>query len=73
MPNMFSLGLLSWAGKRRFPTLFALTAVLFVITLVLPDPIPLLDEIVFGLATLLLGSWKKRKPAAPSPVIDAKR
>ncbi|KRG78093.1 membrane protein [Stenotrophomonas ginsengisoli] len=72
MPNVFSLGLLSWAGKLRFPTLFALTGILFLVTLLIPDPIPLLDEVLFGLGTLLLANWKKRKPPV-DPVIDAKR
>jgi hypothetical protein len=72
MPNPISLGLLSWAGKLRFPVLFKLTAALFLITLVLPDPIPFVDEILFGFSTLLLASWKKRKPPV-DPVIDGKR
>ena len=27
----------------------------------LPDPIPFVDELVFGLGTLLLANWKRRK------------
>ena len=66
MPNMFSLGLLSWAGKLRFPTLFVITAILFVINLLLIDPLPFVDELLFGLATLLLARWKKdRHPMTP--------
>lgn len=72
MPNVFSLGLLSWAGKLRFPTLFVITAVLFVINLLLIDPLPFIDELLFGLATLLLARWKKDKQPA-TPVINAKR
>ena len=72
MPNVFSLGLLGWAGKLRFPTLFALTAILFVVSLLLPDPIPFLDEILFGMGTLLLASWKKRKKPLDT-VMDGKR
>lgn len=71
MPNPISLGLLSWAGKLRYPVLFKITAALFLITLVVPDPIPFLDELLFGLGTLLLANWKKRKPAI-DPVIDIK-
>ena len=72
MPNVFSLGLLGWAGKLRFPTLFAITAVLFTVSMLLPDPIPFLDEILFELGTLLLASWKKRKQPI-DPVIDGRR
>lgn len=49
------------AGRLRFPTLFLLTAILFVVNLVVADPLPFVDEILLGLATLLLGSWKERK------------
>ena len=41
--------------------LFALTAVLFVIDLVVPDAVPFVDETLLGLLALLLASWKKRR------------
>lgn len=75
-------GFVEWfAGELRFPQLFWLTAVLFVIDVLVPDLIPFADEILLGLATLLLGSWKKRKapprredrapePGTTSRVID---
>lgn len=50
-----------WAGGLRFPRLMALTLALFVIDLFLPDFIPLVDEILLGLTTLLLASWKSKK------------
>ena len=46
------------AGRLKFPQLFAFTATLFVLDLVIPDLIPFVDEILLGLATLLLGSMK---------------
>ncbi|HET6631772.1 MAG TPA: DUF6116 family protein [Rhodanobacteraceae bacterium] len=46
--------------RLRFPQLFAMTAVLFLIDLVVPDPIPFLDEILLALATALFGSWRRR-------------
>lgn len=68
MPNPVALGLLSWARKLRFPVLFKLTAALFAVSLILPDPIPMLDELLLGLGTLLLASWKNRKePINPLP------
>ncbi|MGV1107354.1 DUF6116 family protein [Xanthomonas translucens] len=63
MPNPITLPLLRWAGKLRYPTLFKLTAGLFVLSVLLPDPLPFIDEIVFGLGTLLLANWKTRTPA----------
>jgi hypothetical protein len=50
----------------RFPTLFALLAVLTLLDLVLPDPVPLADELGLALLTLLLGLWRDRR-ARPSP------
>ena len=51
--------LLSWAGRLRFPQLFVLTAVLFLVDLLLPDPIPFADELLLGLLSLLFASWKR--------------
>lgn len=48
------------AGRLRFPALFLVTAVLFVVNLLVPDPLPFVDEILLGLATLMLGAWKDR-------------
>jgi hypothetical protein len=66
--------LLRRASRLRFPTLFGLVAVLFVVTLVVPDAIPLADEVLLGLGALALGSWRRRDdvgakalPAAGAP------
>jgi len=53
--------LLAFASRLRFPWLFALTAGLFLLDLVVPDAIPFVDELLLGLGTLLLGSWRKRR------------
>jgi hypothetical protein len=45
----------------RFPTLFALLALLTLLDLVLPDPLPLVDELGLALLTLLLGLWRDRR------------
>jgi hypothetical protein len=50
-----------FAAKLRFPTLFMITACLFVVDLVIPDLIPFADEVLLGLGTLLLGSLRKRR------------
>lgn len=47
----------------RFPTLFALFALLTLLDLVLPDPLPLVDELGLALLTLLLGLWRDRRPS----------
>jgi uncharacterized protein DUF6116 len=44
----------------RFPQLFAVLAGLLLLDLVLPDPIPLLDELILATLTMVVGSWKVR-------------
>lgn len=61
MLKLFIGPLLAWARTLRYPTLFKLTSILFLLTLVVPDPIPFLDEILLGLGTLLLANWHQRK------------
>jgi uncharacterized protein DUF6116 len=46
----------------RFPTLFVLFALLTLVDLVLPDPLPLVDELGLALLTLLLALWRDRRP-----------
>jgi len=52
--------IIRFASRLRFPWLFALTALLLVIDLLVPDPVPLLDETVLALLTLLFGVWRQR-------------
>ena len=74
MPNPVLLPLLGWARRLRYPTLGKITAALFVVTLFLPDPVPFVDEILFGLGTLLLANWKRRKdPPSSLEAPDARR
>ena len=56
MANPMLLPVLQWARRLRYPTLFKLTAGLFVLTLFIPDPIPFVDELVLGFGTLLLAN-----------------
>lgn len=60
MKRLLLAPFLRWAGRLRHPTLFAVTAVLFGLDLLIPDFIPLADEILLGLATLLFANWKDR-------------
>jgi hypothetical protein len=50
----------------RFPTLFAIFAILTVVDLVVPDPLPLVDEFGLALLTLLLGLWRDRRSPTAS-------
>ena len=68
MANPMLLPVLQWARRLRCPSLFKLTAGLFVLTLFIPDPIPFVDELVLGFGTLLLANWKSRNAATPPPL-----
>ncbi len=63
MRNPLLLPVLRWFGRLSYPKLFALTASLFALTVVVPDPIPFVDELLLGLGTLLLASRKSRGAA----------
>lgn len=45
----------------RFPSLFVMFALLTLADIIVPDVIPLVDEIGLALLTLLLGLWKERR------------
>lgn len=55
----------SAAGRLKYPTLLALTATLFLISLIVPDPIPFIDEILLGLGTLVFSRWRTRRDGPP--------
>lgn len=54
-----------WARTLKFRQLFFLTLALFIGDLLIPDFIPLIDEVLLGLMTLLLGSIKTRAKKPP--------
>lgn len=67
MTAFSSVGRVSLLGRilqrlnLRFPSLFVLFALLTLADIVIPDVIPLADEIGLALLTLLLGLWKDRR------------
>jgi len=67
MPNPITLTFLRFASGLRFPTLFKVTAALFVLDLLVPDVIPFADELLLGLLTLLFASLKRKRAQPPSP------
>jgi len=48
----FLRGLRSWQ-------LFAVAVGLLAVDLVVPDPVPFVDEVLLGLAAMLLARWKR--------------
>jgi len=59
MPHPLTPPLLRFAATLRFPTLFWITAALFVFDLLVPDFIPFIDELLLGLLTLILASLRR--------------
>lgn len=61
MPNPLVAPVLRFARRLRFPTLFFVTAAVFVLNLLVPDPLPFVDELLLGLGTLLLAALRHRR------------
>ena len=73
MANPLLAPLLGFFGKLSYPRLFALTAALFAVDVVIPDFVPFADELLLGLGTLLLANWKDRNKSMDdgrNPPID---
>ena len=51
--------LLVYANRLRFKNLFLLILALFLLDLVIPDMVPMIDEIILGLLAMLLANLKK--------------
>jgi hypothetical protein len=73
VPNPLSVPLIAWLSRLSYPRLFMVSAVLFGINLLIPDPILLVDEVLLGVATVVLAKRKRTpKPGeeAPRPPLD---
>lgn len=66
MANLLLAPVMRFLGRLSHPKLMVAFAALFVMDMFIPDPIPFVDEILFGLGTLLLANWKKRKQPSAS-------
>ena len=56
-----------YLARLRFPVLFGITVVVFLADLVVPDAIPLVDELLLAFASAALGSLRKRVSDADQP------
>lgn len=72
MANPLLAPVMRFLGRLSYPKLMLTFAALFVVDMFVIDPIPFIDEIMFGLVTVLLANRKKPKqPDAPGkPPID---
>lgn len=76
--------ILGFLGRLSFPRLFVLAAALWALDVAIPDFIPFIDELLLGIATLLLASFRKDKgpgkdslkhseTGSPKPPIEGER
>lgn len=65
-------GLLTeFVNRLKFKNLFILITVLLIIDLLIPDMIPMLDEIILGILAVILGNLKKKTSVEkPGAVIE---
>ncbi len=60
-PNSLISLFLAFANQLKYKYLFLLVISLFVIDLLVPDFIPMIDEIILGLLAIILANWKREQ------------
>ena len=68
---MSDSGVWAWLSRLKSWQLFLAALLLFLSDVVIPDPIPFIDEALLGVMTLLLTRWKRRRE--PTPPFSGKR
>ena len=53
--------------RMRYPYLFLILGGLFLVDLVVPDPIPLVDEILLAVLTFIAATFSTRQEEDPEP------
>jgi hypothetical protein len=53
--------------RLRYPYLFLIMGILFLVDLIVPDPIPLVDEVLLALLTFLVATFTTRREPPPPP------
>ena len=53
--------------RLRYPYLFLILGGLFLVDLVIPDPIPLVDELLLAMLTFLVATFTTRRDPTPPP------
>jgi hypothetical protein len=51
----------------RYPYLFLVLGALFLVDLIVPDPIPLVDEILLAVLTFIAATFTTRRDTDPEP------
>ena len=53
--------------RMRYPYLFLILGALLLVDLVIPDPIPMVDEILLAVLTFIVATFTTRKDTDPEP------
>ncbi len=56
-----------WLPRLRFPYLFLVLGTLFLVDLVVPDPIPLVDELLLAVLAFIAATFTTRREPNPTP------
>lgn len=67
LPASLPAFFLAWASRLRFPTLLLVTGAIFVLDVMIPDAIPIADELLLGLATAALAAWRRKDSEDEAP------
>lgn len=51
----------------RFPTVFLVLLAFLALDLIVPDPLPFVDELALALLTVLVGLWRARRESGRTP------
>ena len=54
----------------RFPVLLIVTALIFLVNVLIPDVIPFIDELLLALIVALLARIKRRKPGSDTEKME---
>lgn len=64
--TLLASGLLARLGRLGYTTLLVLLAIVFVVDLFVPDPLPFVDEILLGLMAVTMAKVRARKDDPPA-------
>lgn len=54
-------------SRMRHPHLFLILLVLFGLDMVVPDLVPMVDELMLAILTVLVGTWRRSEEGSPPP------
>lgn len=57
-----------FGASLRYPHLFLIAGLCFLLDVLLPDGLPFLDEVWLGLTTLFFALWRKRRSGSAGEV-----